>query len=272
MVSFPLSVEAQAQVSLNGVSKPEAVIFPVSDWNPQDQPQKEGDLGPAVHHVYELINQGPSSISQGVLEISCPQALEGQQLLYVTKVTGLNNCTSNYTPNSQGLELDPEVSPHHLQRREAPGRSSTTSGTQVLKCPEAKCFRLRCEFGPLHRQESRSLQLHFRVWAKTFLQREYQPFSLQCEALYEALKMPYQILPRQLPQKKLQVATAVQWTKAEGSNGVPLWIIILAILFGLLLLGLLIYVLYKLGFFKRSLPYGTAMEKAQLKPPATSDA
>ncbi|XP_021507764.2 integrin alpha-5 isoform X1 [Meriones unguiculatus] len=272
MVSFPLSVEAQAQVSLNGVSKPEAVLFPVSDWNPQDQPQKEGDVGPAVHHVYELINQGPSSISQGVLELNCPQALEGQQLLYVTKVTGLSNCTSNYTPNSQGLELDLENSPHHLQKREAPGRRSAASGPQVLKCPEAKCFRLRCEFGPLHRQESRSLQLHFRVWAKTFLQREHQPFSLQCEAVYEALKMPYQILPRQLPQKKLLVATAVQWTKAEGSNGVPLWIIILAILFGLLLLGLLIYVLYKLGFFKRSLPYGTAMEKAQLKPPATSDA
>lgn len=29
---------------------------------------------------------------------------------------------------------------------------------------------------------------------------------------------------------------------------------------------------HQLGFFKRSLPYGTAMEKAQLKPPATSDA
>lgn len=53
----------------------------------------------------QLINQGPSSISQGVLELSCPQALEGQQLLYVTKVTGLSNCTSNYTPNSQGLEV-----------------------------------------------------------------------------------------------------------------------------------------------------------------------
>ncbi|XP_029422432.1 integrin alpha-5 isoform X2 [Nannospalax galili] len=270
MFSFLLSVEAHAEVSLNGVSKPESVLFPVSDWHPRDQPQKEEDLGPAVHHVYELINQGPSSISQGVLELSCPQALEGQQLLYVTKVTGLSNCTSNYTPNSQGLELAPEGSPHHLQKREAPGWSPASSGPQILKCPEAKCFSLRCELGFLQRQESRSLQLHFRVWAKTFLQ-EHQPFSLQCEAVFEVLKMPYQILPQQIPQKKLQVATAVQWSRAEG-NGVPLWIIILAVLFGLLLLGLLIYILYKLGFFKRSLPYGTAMEKAQLKPPATSDA
>uniref|UniRef100_A0A2K6CT28 CD49 antigen-like family member E n=1 Tax=Macaca nemestrina TaxID=9545 RepID=A0A2K6CT28_MACNE len=271
VVSFRLSVEAQAQVTLNGVSKPEAVLFPVSDWHPRDQPQKEEDVGPAVHHVYELINQGPSSISQGVLELSCPQALEGQQLLYVTRVTGLN-CTTNHPINPKGLELDPEGSLHHRQKREAPSRSSASSGPQILKCPEAECLRLRCELGPLHQQESQSLQLHFRVWAKTFLQREHQPFSLQCEAVYKALKMPYRILPRQLPQKERQVATAVQWTKAEGSYGVPLWIIILAILFGLLLLGLLIYILYKLGFFKRSLPYGTAMEKAQLKPPATSDA
>lgn len=273
VVSFQLSVEAQAQVSLNGVSKPEAVLFPVTDWHPRDQPQEEGDVGPAVHHVYELINLGPSSISRGVLELSCPQALEGQQLLYVTRVTGLSNCTTSHPPNPQGLELDPEGSQHHrLQRRDAPGRSPASSGPQILKCPEAECFRLRCELGPLHRQESRSLLLHFRVWAKTFLQREHQPFSLQCEAVYEALKMPYRILPRQLPRKELQVATAVQWIKAEGSHSVPLWIIILAVLIGLLLLGLLIYILYKLGFFKRSLPYGTAMEKAQLKPPATSDA
>ncbi|XP_065790313.1 integrin alpha-5 [Muntiacus reevesi] len=273
VVSFRLSVEAQAQVSLNGVSKPEAVLFLVSDWHPQDQPQEEGDVGPAVHHVYELINLGPSSISQGVLELSCPHALNGQQLLYVTRVTGLSNCTTSHPPNPEGLELDPEGSQHHrLQRRDVTGRSPASSGPQILKCPEAECFKLRCELGPLHRQESRSLQLHFRIWAKTFLQRAHQPFSLQCEAVYEALKMPYKILPRQLPQKELQVATAVQWIKAEGSHGVPLWIIILAILIGLLLLGLLIYILYKLGFFKRSLPYGTAMEKAQLKPPATSDA
>ncbi|KAK0139384.1 Integrin alpha-5 [Merluccius polli] len=69
-----------------------------------------------------------------------------------------------------------------------------------------------------------------------------------------------------------QVVTPVVWNKPDGKYSVPLWIIILAILAGLLLLALLIYVLYKLGFFKRSLPYGTAMEKAELKPQATSEA
>lgn len=53
----------------------------------------------------QLINLGPSSISHGVLELSCPQTLEGQQLLYVTKFTGLSNCTTSHLPNSEHLEV-----------------------------------------------------------------------------------------------------------------------------------------------------------------------
>ena len=37
------------------------------------------------------------------------------------------------------------------------------------------------------------------------------------------------------------------WNKPDVENSVPLWIIILAILAGLLLLALLIYVLYKVS-------------------------
>lgn len=53
----------------------------------------------------QLINLGPSSISRGVLELSCPQSLEGQQLLYMTRFTGLSNCTSSHLPNSEHLEV-----------------------------------------------------------------------------------------------------------------------------------------------------------------------
>lgn len=39
------------------------------------------------------------------------------------------------------------------------------------------------------------------------LQHPNQPFSLQCEAVYEAQKMPYRILPRHLPRKELKVSS-----------------------------------------------------------------
>lgn len=42
-----------------------------------------------------------------------------------------------------------------------------------------------------------------------------------------------------------KVVTTVVWNKPDSQYFVPLWIIILAILAGLLLLALLIYVLYK---------------------------
>lgn len=48
----------------------------------------------------------------------------------------------------------------------------------------------------------------------------------------------------------LQVVTPVVWNKPDVENSVPLWIIILAILAGLLLLALLIYVLYKVSALK----------------------
>lgn len=55
----------------------------------------------------QLVNWGPSSISRGVLELSCPQRLEGQQLLYMTRFTGLSNCTSSHLPNPERLEVRP---------------------------------------------------------------------------------------------------------------------------------------------------------------------
>lgn len=44
-----------------------------------------------------------------------------------------------------------------------------------------------------------------------------------------------------------QMTTPVVWNKPDSPHAVPLWIIILAILAGLLLLALLIYVLYKVS-------------------------
>lgn len=115
-------------------------------------------------------------------------------------------------------------------------------------------------------------------------QKAYKQYVLECFARYSVKKMPYAILPKHSPSghKKVlknlfsshsvfffllqtvrsfrrvvlilkkncscpQVLTQVVWNKPDIENSVPLWIIILAILAGLLLLALLIYVLYKVS-------------------------
>nr|XP_033793127.1 integrin alpha-5 [Geotrypetes seraphini] len=281
VVPWDLQVEAFSTMSINGVSK-DSFSFPIKNWKPVQKPVKEEELGPKVEHVYELVNIGPSSISHGMLELRCPMKFQNEQVMYVMHYSTqrLMNCTSSHPINERNLLHSPTEQTttkapnlqHHIQQRDLNRNPSGTTHTLRCSQPQVECFHLRCDVGTLEKRNTAVLNMYFRIWAQTFMQRENQPFLLQCEAVYQIQQMPYKILPRNYPMGSYQVNTSIHWSKPESNYGVPLWIIILAILLGLLLLALLIYVLYKLGFFKRSLPYGTAMEKAELKPQATSEA
>uniref|UniRef100_A0A8C7J5U6 Integrin subunit alpha 5 n=1 Tax=Oncorhynchus kisutch TaxID=8019 RepID=A0A8C7J5U6_ONCKI len=280
---FHLEVAVVADVFLQGVSRPDKLLFPPPNWRMSPSLQEEQDVGPEIQHVYELVNNGPSMISQSVLELRCPLKSQGHDLLYPLEVItqGPLDCSSNHTLNALKLKLQPPTteqppspltaSPeHHVQRREVYSDPLDEQGN--LSCSTAECWRLRCHVGLLERGSSVILTVRSRIWPEAFLERAYKQYVLECSVEYGVEKMPYSIAPKLKPSGSKKVLTPVMWNKPDSQYMVPLWIIILAILAGLLLLALVIYVLYKLGFFKRSNPYGTAMEKAQLKPQASSEA
>ncbi|XP_042155863.1 integrin alpha-5 [Oncorhynchus tshawytscha] len=282
VVPYKLEVVVQADVILQGVSRPDKVFFPPPNWKVSKTPQEEQDIGPVIQHVYELVNKGPSGISHTVLQLSCPLSVQGQGLLYPLEMSteGPLNCTTNHSINYLQLKLQqtsteqpPLLVPgqdHHIERREVQ-RDQLAEHTN-LSCSNVECWTLQCDVGLLEKGTSAILKLRSRIWAETFIERAYKGYVLECLARFSVVKMPYAILPKEVPSGSKKVVTPLVWNKQDSQYSVPLWIIILAILAGLLLLALLIYVLYKLGFFKRSLPYGTAMEKAQLKPQAASEA
>uniref|UniRef100_A0A8U7ND69 Integrin subunit alpha 5 n=1 Tax=Corvus moneduloides TaxID=1196302 RepID=A0A8U7ND69_CORMO len=213
----------------------------------------------------QVVNEGPSAISQGTLELSCPLGHRGHPLLYVTGHSGLPNCSASHPLDPLRLEQEQSPGPHVLQRRDTGDTGDT------LGCPEAECFRLSCPSGGLERQQRVSLRLTFRLRTPPLRQVRTQntpgtpPATLKTPPGGDPAGDPA-VCPR------AQVVTALSWARPEAGGGVPVWVVVLAVLLGLLLLGLLCYGLYKLGFFKRSGPYGTAMEKAQLKPQAASEA
>lgn len=280
MVPYKLEVVAQAEVILQGVSRPDKVVFPPEDWIDTKKLEEERDVGPAVRHIYELVNNGPSRISHTLLHLRCPKRLQGHEFMYPLEVTteGPLNCTTDRTVNQLLLKLQQTTTAqpplldnqvHHIEKREA--QKGQLSEMSNLSCSSVECWTLSCNVGLLERGKSAILTVRSRIWGKTFMQFPYKSYMLECQATYEVQKMPYAILPKQYPSGGKKVVSQVVWNKPESQYAVPLWIIILAILAGLLLLALLIYVLYKLGFFKRT-EYGTAMEKAQLKPQAASEA
>uniref|UniRef100_A0A7N8XFF0 Integrin, alpha 5 (fibronectin receptor, alpha polypeptide) n=1 Tax=Mastacembelus armatus TaxID=205130 RepID=A0A7N8XFF0_9TELE len=255
VVPYKLEVVVQADVILQGVSRPDKIFFPPANWKVTKNYGVEQDVGPAVEHIYELVNNGPSRISHTLLELRCPLSLQGHTLLYPLEfyTEGSINCTAD--KNMNHLQL--KVSDAEIKQR---------------SCSNAECWTVQCTVGLLEKGTTAILKVRSRIWAETFTERTYKQYVLECLARYSVKKMPYAIPPKHAPSGHKKVVTPVVWNKPDIENSVPLWIIILAILAGLLLLALLIYVLYKFGFFKRSLPYGTAMEKAQLKPQAASEA
>uniref|UniRef100_A0A667YH67 Integrin, alpha 5 (fibronectin receptor, alpha polypeptide) n=1 Tax=Myripristis murdjan TaxID=586833 RepID=A0A667YH67_9TELE len=272
VIPYKLEVVVQADVILQGVSRPDKVFFPPANWKMTKSYQVEQDIGPAVEHIFELVNNGPSRISHTLLQLRCPLRVQGQSLLYPLEFSteGPLNCTANRTMNHLHLKLQQtstELPPilalkaheHHVERREV-HRDQLAHLTNLVSDTWAG---ICCS-----NEKDKILKEKFTKNTIT----SYKHYMLECLARYSVMKMPYAILPKHSPSGHKKVVTPVVWNKPDIDNSVPLWIIILAILAGLLLLALLIYILYKLGFFKRSLPYGTAMEKAQLKPQAASEA
>uniref|UniRef100_A0A673WLH2 Integrin, alpha 5 (fibronectin receptor, alpha polypeptide) n=1 Tax=Salmo trutta TaxID=8032 RepID=A0A673WLH2_SALTR len=214
------------------------VFFPPPNWKVSKTPQEEQDIGPVVQHVYELVNKGPSGISHTVLQLSCPLSVQGQGLLYPLEMSteGPLNCTTNYSINYLQLKVS----------------------IQLLTC--LWMYDKECDTFVKVEQVSNKFSLTVNIFTHTH----------HTHHTHHTQPSQVEVMTKCVP--PLQVVTPLVWNKQDSQYSVPLWIIILAILAGLLLLALLIYVLYKLGFFKRSLPYGTAMEKAQLKPQAASEA
>uniref|UniRef100_A0A3Q4B637 Uncharacterized protein n=1 Tax=Mola mola TaxID=94237 RepID=A0A3Q4B637_MOLML len=282
VVLYELEVAAMADVILQGVSRPDKVIFPPPNWRIIQSLREEQDVGPELQQVYELVNNGPSTLSQATLQVRCPLRAQGHQLLYPVEVVteGPLSCSSELTFNALKLRLQPPAADgpmslksnaeHYIRRKELNSDLLAEQGN--LTCTAVECWQLQCNVGLLERGARVILTVRSRVWAETFIERAYKQYFLECSVQFTVDNMPYSISPKFKPSGSKTVVTTVMWNKPDSLFLVPVWIIILAVLAGLLLLSLLIYLLYKMGFFKRSDPYGTTMEKAHLKPQASSEA
>ncbi|XP_005738588.1 integrin alpha-8 [Pundamilia nyererei] len=267
LVSLNLSVTAQAQLDLRGVSHPSQVVLPFPNWEPKEKPIKEDDVGPQVTHIYELHNSGPSSIGEAELHVGWPSRFRDENLLYAMEIQtdGPVSCRTNTSLNPHGLEIStlqdtPELlgflrntsSPPHRHKRSI--STAQDYSNKTLNCTNVSCLKIMCVVGRLDRGQSAVVKIRSRLWAHTFLQRRNDPYILNSTVSFAVTSMPYRIQPATLPQHRSAMGTLVLWGTPDVSFAVPLWVIILAILLGLLVLAILTLAMWKCGFFDRARP------------------
>uniref|UniRef100_A0A4W3JAQ8 Integrin, alpha V n=1 Tax=Callorhinchus milii TaxID=7868 RepID=A0A4W3JAQ8_CALMI len=274
VVSHLVGITVLAQVDIRGVSSPDQLILPIN-WVQKENPETEEEVGPLVLHAYELRNNGPSTFSKAILDLNWPYRYKENYLLYVMKYTteGPMNCSSDKIINPLKLktvgssENKTSSQPSRLGNQHHRNHRDTSKGIEKLGCGTAECLRIKCQVGRLEKGMGAVLRIQSRMWAETFLKEENKSYSLMASATYSVIEMPYKNFSTELPTGSIGVTTLVSWVNNPETPPVPIWVIILALLAGLLLLGLLIFIMYKVGFFKRVRPpHGDAAEREQLQP------
>uniref|UniRef100_A0A665TPC3 Uncharacterized protein n=1 Tax=Echeneis naucrates TaxID=173247 RepID=A0A665TPC3_ECHNA len=269
MESKPVNVnQCPSAVPLaSRVSHPSQVVLPFPRWEPKEKPVKEDDVGPQVTHIYELHNAGPSSIREAELQVGWPSRFRDENLLYAMEIQtdGPISCRTNTSLNPLGLQISalqdtPEllgflknISTHSQRHKRAVSRAPTYSD-KTLNCTNISCLKIMCVVGRLDRGQSAVVKVRSRLWVHTFLQRRNDPYILNSTVSFMVTAVPYQIQPQTLPHHTTSMGTLVLWGTPDVSFAVPLWVIVLAILLGLLVLAMLTLAMWKCGFFDRARP------------------
>uniref|UniRef100_A0A667X7E9 Integrin, alpha V n=1 Tax=Myripristis murdjan TaxID=586833 RepID=A0A667X7E9_9TELE len=272
VVSSITKLAVMAKVDIRGVSAPDQILLPIANWKPKDPPVDGDDIGPTVLHVYELHNGGPSTFSKAVLNVNWPYGLQNGSLLYIIMLDteGPINCTTDMEINPLNISVNGGMEGrgrNHVHKRDLEAQN-TQENLHILDCATAKCLQLHCQVGRLERGKNAILFIYSRLAVNSFLKAENQnrSYVVRSSATFSVIEMPYKNLVPELPTNSTSVGVKVQWL-ADGPQSVPGWVVALAVLAGLLLLALLIFIMYKLGFFKRVRPpQDDCTEKEQLQP------
>ncbi|XP_075379259.1 integrin alpha-IIb [Mycteria americana] len=263
-VTVTVPVEAQAVMELRGNSLPATTVLPAS-WHRVEGSRRLEDHGIKVEHVYQLHNKGPSTISGVTLRLAVPSQLGGRILLYLLELgtEGGMSCTNPPGLNAEQLEIPrptgaaPRNGTHQRDRREVEEPPGAGLEEPIpVDCSNATCVGIACWVPSLAKDQRVLVSVRALLWMDTLQQREHllKQFLIQSRAWFNTSAMPYRVRPHVLPSGEATAVTEVVRASPGGEGAVPVWWVVLGVLAGLLLLTLLILLMWKAGFFKRTRP------------------
>lgn len=257
-VTVKVQVKAEATLEIRGGSSPPEIVLPLPDWQPAMHPGSLEEVGPLVEHVYELRNQGPSAVNAR-LTVDFPSTWRHHFLLYIisnASEESLNCRTMNASQIDPFKLAGNSSSVSVVSQLNQQEETNSHTQTQRVRCSssETGCVRFVCDVMALERGSSAVVRISARLWTHTLTQTPYLNYELVSSASYDVINASSRVQPLQLPSGHTQTQVSVLWRSPDGEKEVPIGYIILSIISGLLLLGLLCFIFWKLGFFRRVRP------------------
>uniref|UniRef100_A0A4W4GPK7 Integrin alpha-2 domain-containing protein n=1 Tax=Electrophorus electricus TaxID=8005 RepID=A0A4W4GPK7_ELEEL len=258
------NVVIELLLSVQGYVQPSQVYFG-GEVRGESAMKSEEEAGSLIEYEFRVINLGKPLKSFGTasLDIQWPRENSvGKWLLYLVKVGSKEleqlTCSPENEINPLGLA---EGSTLSRRKREAEERITSERGKislftdqrkyRTLSCSgDAGCVEIRCPL--LGLDGSADIILRSRLWNSTFLEdyASYNYLDLIVTASI-SLDVSAKNLVLKNPETQVRLTVFPEHTAAQF-GGVPWWIILVAVLAGILMLALLVLLLWKCGFFKRS--------------------
>uniref|UniRef100_A0A8B9T715 Integrin subunit alpha 2b n=1 Tax=Anas platyrhynchos TaxID=8839 RepID=A0A8B9T715_ANAPL len=272
VVTVVVPVEAQAAMELRG-------------WHGAEGSRRLEDHGIRVEHVYQvgystqgchlrprvthchlpvlpqLHNKGPATVTNVTLRLDVPTEIDGRILFYLLELgtEGGISCTQPPGLNPKQLEMPqptgvgPHNKTHRRERREAdePVAPALEKPVPVVSgCSPWDCSATGTLGTGLAKDQRVLVSVRALLWMDTLQQHLLKQFLVQSRGFFNTSAMPYRVQPHVLPSGEAEV----QLSRPDGKRDVPVWWVVLGILAGILLLTLLILLMWKIGFFKRTRP------------------
>uniref|UniRef100_I3JQ04 Integrin subunit alpha 6 n=1 Tax=Oreochromis niloticus TaxID=8128 RepID=I3JQ04_ORENI len=255
IIEWPLSVSGEAnptQVFFGGVVRGESAM------------KSEEEIGSSINFTFTINNSWkhlkPSFETS--LNIYWPKVHKnGKWLLYLMSIDSEGPEKIHCSPKTEINPLNIAQSSVSRTKREIMKEERKTGGkTSSLKekkrvfvsdmnghsCEDGmeKCVVFKC---PLQGLDGTVIVLRSRLWNSTFIEVINSLFIVFTCLFIQSLGFPpFDVFF----QVSVNVSPDNEGAKHQG--GVPWWIILVAVLIGVLILILLVYLLWKCGFFKRS--------------------
>ncbi|KAI1304094.1 Integrin alpha-PS2 [Halotydeus destructor] len=303
VTGIPIRVEVN--LTLTGASHPQLISYNYSEPLISLK-SSELDIGPQVVHVYQVRNQGPSTVRNAEVVILWPSTtVDGQHFLYLLDqpmITGKGLCQTitldevnplrlplvkdskdqYQVDNVLGDEEDTVAKYHYHNRTNVVTRSKRFYNPnnkvhlrdpaieEYTSCGPRMCTRIYCSVTNLAKGDSVVFSIRSRLWKETVVNIASPVFDISSKMVAIVTELPYGVNPNYIAPEVLTVTTQVHTLGLDSPGPIPLWIIILAVVGGLLLLSLLALCLYQCGFFNRRRPPTVASDSEPLHSPSNN--